>query len=240
MFQMKQGSLLAKINAVIFDLDNVLYNERDYIDAAYLNIAAFLSNHCHRQREQIYQKLLNDLQKKTSLYPRLFNDALADLGLDQAMLPEILKIYANITIDLQFYQGAEQLLETLRKQGVKLGLVTNGNVETQRNKVRLLGVEQYFDVVVYARELGNHNEKPNPEVYRVTIQALNCEPEETICVGDNPYTDFFGAKKLGVRTVRLLRGEFKDIRLSAEYEADLAVRNLEELSKVIERGNQPV
>ena len=228
---------MAKTKAVIFDLDNVLFNEQDYIKAAYRNIAAFLSK-CHRlQEEQVYQKLLNDLQKKTSLYSRLFNDLLADLGLDQALLAEILKIYANVTVDLKLYPGAEHLLETLRKQGTRLGLVTNGNVETQRNKVRLLGIEKYFDVVVYARELGKEHEKPNPEVYRVIIQTLHCTPEETICIGDNPYTDFSGAKKLGMRTVRLLSGEFRNIRLSEEYEAESTIRNLEEFFTIIEQSN---
>jgi len=54
---------LVRINAVIFDLDNVLFNEQDYINAAYRNIAAFLSNRYRLQKDQVYQKLLKDLQK---------------------------------------------------------------------------------------------------------------------------------------------------------------------------------
>jgi putative hydrolase of the HAD superfamily len=237
MYQIKRGSLLAKINAVIFDLDNVLFNERDYINAAYRNIASFLSKRHHLQEAQVYQKLLNDLQTKTSLYPRLFNDAIADLGLDQAVLPEILKIYGTVTAKLELASGAEHLLETLRKQEIRLGLVTNGNVETQRNKVQLLGIEKYFDAVFYARELGKENEKPNPEVYRIILNALHSKPDAAICIGDNPYTDFYGAKKLGLRTVRLIAGEFKNVRLSKEYEADLEVRNLEEFYTTIEQSN---
>jgi putative hydrolase of the HAD superfamily len=101
----------------------------------------------------------------------------------------------------------------------------------------LLGIEKYFDSVVYARELGKENEKPNPEAYRVALQALRSKPDETICIGDNPHTDFYGAKKLGVRTVRLIGGEFKDVKLSGEYEADLSVRNLEEFYIIIEQSN---
>lgn len=237
MCQMKQGFTLVQINAVIFDLDNVLFNEEDYIKAAYRDIAAFLSGRHGLREEQVYQKLVSDLQKKTSLYPHLFNDLLADLGLEQTLLPDILKIYSNVTVDLQIALDVEHLLKTLQKRRVKLGLLTNGNVETQKNKVRLLGVENYFDAVVYARELGKENEKPSPEAYRVILQALRCKPEEAICLGDNPYTDFYGAKKLGVRTVRLLCGEFKDVKLSTDYEADLAVRNLEELFKLIAQSN---
>ena len=226
---------MVRISTIIFDLDNVLYNERDYIHAAYREIAAFISERYRLQKEQIYQKLLIDLQTKTSLYPHLFDDLLADLGLNKSVLPNILNIYANTNVDLKLFEGAKHLLKTLKKQKIRLGLVTNGNVETQKNKVRLLGIEKYFDAVVYARDLGK--EKPNPAVYRVTLETLRSKPEETICIGDNPYTDFLGAKKLGIRTVRYLNGEFKEVKLSREYEADLAVRNLEELAEIIAQSN---
>jgi len=234
---MERGLILVQISAVIFDLDNVLFNEQDYINAAYRNIAVFLSKRFRLQEEQVYQKLLNDLQKKTSRYPHLFNDLLTDLGLDQVTLPDILKIYASTNINLKLYPDAENLLSALKNQKIKLVLVTNGNVETQRNKVGLLKIEKYFDIIVYARELGKENEKPNPEVYRLIFQTLGSKPEEAISIGDNPYTDFLGAKKIGVRTVRLLSGEFKDVRLSEEYEADLSVGNLEEFSKIIAQSN---
>jgi putative hydrolase of the HAD superfamily len=229
---------LVRINAVIFDLDNVLFCEQDYINAAYRNIAVFLSKSYRLSEEQVYQKLLKDLQKKTSMCSHLFDDFLIDFGLDKRIVSDILWIYANTTLNLGLYPDAEHLLSTLKKQKIKLGLVTNGNAETQRNKVRLLNIEKYFDTIVYALELGKENEKPNPKAYRLTLQALRSKPEETICIGDNPYTDFYGAKKLGIRTVRLRNGEFRDVRLSEEYEADLMVRNLKEFSNIIAQNNQ--
>ena len=234
---MEWGLELARISAVIFDLDNVLFNEQDYIDAAYREIATFLSKHYHLPEEQVYQKLLNELRKKTTLYPHLFNDIIADFGLDKAILPYILKIYANTTVNIEPFPSAELLLKTLKKQKIKLGLLTNGNVETQRNKVRLLRIKKYFDTIKYASKNGKEDEKPNPKVYSITLKTLGSKPEETICIGDNPYTDFWGAKKLGIRTVRLLSGEFRNIKLSEEYEADLTVRNLEEFFAIIERSN---
>jgi putative hydrolase of the HAD superfamily len=228
---------LVQINAVIFDLDNVLFDERDYINAAYRNIAVYLAKCYGLSEAEIYQKLLDDLEKKTSVYPHLFDDLLAYLGLDPVTIPQILNIYASTNPHLELYPDAEHLLIALKDRKIKLGLVTNGIVETQKNKVRLLGVEKYFDVIVYARELGRENEKPNPEAYRVTLEALRSKPEETVCIGDNPHTDFYGAKKLGLQTVRLLNGEFKDIRLSQEHEADLTVRSLEEFSKILAQSS---
>ena len=138
------------------------------------------------------------------------------------------------------HEEARQIIEDAKgKVDISVKEETNplSNHSTQRNKVSLLKIEKYFDTIKYARKIGKENEKPNPEVYRITLEALRSKPEETICIGDNPYTDFWGAKKLGIRTVRLLSGEFRDIRLSEEYEADLAVRNLEEFSTIIEQSN---
>jgi putative hydrolase of the HAD superfamily len=225
---------LARINAVIFDLDNVLFDEQDYINAAYRNIARFLSERYRLWEKQIYTKLINDLHKKTSMYSHLFNDLLADLGLGSEMLPEILKIYANTTVKLELYPEVEPLFKALKRQKIKLGLVTNGNVEVQRNKVRLLGIEKYFDTIVYARELGRNNEKPNPAAFLATLKRLAVKPERVLCIGDNPHTDFFGAKKLGMRTVRILSGEFKDVTLNDDYEADETVPSLKELDNIVE------
>ena len=224
---------MGQIRAVVFDLDNVLYDETDYIFAAYREIAAFLSNKCGLPSSEIYSRLVSDFQKKTSMYPRLFNDFVADLGLGQEVVPEILRIYVSVSPKLSIYSEAEDVLRRLGLDGVKLGLLTNGNVATQRNKVELLGLEKFFDAVVFARERGREYEKPNPEAYRVVLRALRVLPEESVCVGDNPHTDFLGARQLGLKSVRLLRGEFRDVRLGAEYEADITVESLTELLGVL-------
>ena len=227
---------MSRIRAVIFDLDNVLYAEKDYILAAYREIAGFLSPRCSLSKREIYGKLVGGWRRKTSMYPRLFNDLVADLGLGQELVPELLRIYVGVAPKLSLHPGAGDLLGFLRGRGMKLGLLTNGNVGAQRNKVHLLGIEEFFDVVVYAREKGKESEKPNPEAYRGVLDLLHVAPEETVCVGDNPHTDFWGAKKLGMRTVRVLSGEFKDVRLATEYESDVDVRTLDEFFKFIEQG----
>ena len=225
------------IKAVIFDLDNTLYDETDYIYAAYRGVARFLSNRCRFSEEELYTKLVSDLKKKGSLYPRLFNDLVADLGLDQSLVPDILSLYAGVDVPISLFAESEATLLTLRQLGMKLALVTNGGTKTQRNKVRLLDVEKYFEVIVYSRETEGALEKPHPEVYEETLKKLGTRAENVLCVGDNPYTDFLGAKKLRMRTLRLLRGEFRDVHLSDEYEAEYVLNSLEGLFEVLKYIN---
>ena len=225
---------MSGIRAVIFDLDDVLYNEKDYIYAAYRDIADFLSPKCSLTREEIYNRLVESLREKTGMYPRLFNDLVAEIGLGQELVPELLRIYAVVDSHLSLYPGVEEVLERLRQRGFRLGLLSNGTVAIQKNKVRLLGVEKFFDVVAYARENGGEGDKPNPEAYLMVLERLGVSSAETICIGDNPYTDFVGAKEIGMRTVRLLAGEFEHVKLDEKHEADVNVRSLCELLALVE------
>lgn len=230
---------MTRIHAVIFDLDNVLYDERDYLRAVYHNIAAFLSRHYSIDKQEIYHRLTKECKLKTTMYSYLFNDLLDSLGIDQMVLPNLLRIYADTKTRLRLRTSAEMMLSSLKKRNVKLGLLTNGIAEAQANKVKLLGIEEYFDAIVYASQLGEA--KPNQGVYTVILRELDTEPRYTLCIGDNPYTDFLGAKKLGMPTVRLLMGEFRNLRLAEEYEADKTVRTLKELYiylKSYDRSNQ--
>jgi putative hydrolase of the HAD superfamily len=91
--------------------------------------------------------------------------------------------------------------------------------------------------VIYARESESGKEKPDPGAYSVALHKLGVKAEETVCVGDNPHTDFWGAKQLGIVTFRLLCGEFKDVRLSDEFEAEVILDSLSEVMDVLERIN---
>lgn len=224
------------IEAVIFDLDYCLFNEQVYVDAAFRSIAHFLSTKSRHSENTILNKINRTFIDKGSMYPRLFNDTLRDLGLEQNLIGQILDLYGSVDLSIELYSGADDLLSNLKKMDMKLALVTNGMTKTQRHKVQLLGVEKFFDVVLYARECAN-SEKPNPEVYRAALKKLDVYPERTLVVGDNPYTDFWGAKKLGMQTLRLLLGPFRFIRLADEYEAENRIDALYKVAEFIENNN---
>ena len=222
-----------EIKTIILDLDNVLYDETDYIFAAYREIASYLSRHKGVNQKDVFTKLVSEFKKKTSMYSRLFNDLLHDFKLDNDILPKILAIYSCVQPKIKLYEGVEEMLLELKKK-YKLGLLTNGNVKTQKNKVNLLNIENLFDRISYARELGDNNEKPNTMAYKVLLDRLGVQQKNAICIGDNPYTDFIGAKRLGILTVRVLTGEFKDVTVDKEYDADITVNNLKELKNLLE------
>jgi putative hydrolase of the HAD superfamily len=223
-----------EIKAIIFDLDNVLYDERLYIFNAYKEIADYLSKKFRLNEKEIYNRLVNNFQKKTSVYPKLFNNLLEDYfgKYDEDLLKNILSIYSSIKPKIRLYDGTREILLKLKKK-YKLGLLTNGRIETQKNKVKLLDIKNFFDAIVYARKFGKEQEKPSTIPYKALLKNLNISSKNTLSIEDNPYTDFKGAKKLGILTTRVLTGEFKNINSDKKYQPDFTIKNLKELFKLL-------
>jgi putative hydrolase of the HAD superfamily len=94
------------------------------------------------------------------------------------------------------------LLDSLREQGLKLGLVSNAFDPgwLLRRDLTQMGIEQRIDVAVFSSEVGKR--KPHPEIFQVALAALEVAPERTLFVGDRLYEDVRGAGELGMTTVQ--------------------------------------
>lgn len=97
--------------------------------------------------------------------------------------------------------GLEDLLATLMQRGIKLGIVSNGGTKMQSLKLKAMGLDRLFDVVVISEEAGVA--KPDPAIFGLALERLGVEPEEAVFVGDNPTNDVAAAHALGMRTLWL-------------------------------------
>jgi len=59
----------------------------------------------------------------------------------------------------------------------------------------------YFDHLVFSDEVVYA--KPDPRIFKLTLEQLGCGPEMAIQVGDDPITDIIGARRAGMKAVRL-------------------------------------
>lgn len=86
----------------------------------------------------------------------------------------------------------------------RLGIVTNGSADAQREKIKATGLDAYFESVVISTEIGIG--KPDPEPFRRAIAELGTVPGEAIFVGSSPRPDVVGARAAGVYAILLDRG----------------------------------
>lgn len=92
----------------------------------------------------------------------------------------------------------QALLSWLRARGVRVALVTNGRVRTQRAKIRSAGLEPCVDDVWISQDVGAP--KPHRWIFERALRAAACEADRALFVGDDPVADIAGASRRGMRT----------------------------------------
>ncbi len=95
--------------------------------------------------------------------------------------------------------GALDTLLSLRNQGVRLALITNGETSGQREKIRRFELAPFFQSICIEEECGFG--KPDPRVFRQALKEIDVMPEEAWMVGDNLEWDVLAAQKLGIRGI---------------------------------------
>lgn len=99
--------------------------------------------------------------------------------------------------------GARETLRRLRRDRLRLGLITNGNLAEQGRKLDVLGLRELLDEVVISEATGTA--KPDPAIFLRATAALGVAPAEAWFVGDHPANDVDGARNAGLTGVWLRR-----------------------------------
>ena len=211
------------IKAFIFDLDYVLFDEDLYYFLVFKRMCSFLG------LDSEGLDLIKKTYKKIKLKSKdILGDVLKNLDLYTPELQEkFFEFYKNTHKSIPLYDDAQELISLLKAKGHKLGIITNGTTAAQKSKIKCLGIKNIFDEILYARELGEEFEKPHFKPFLEISKRLNMEPFKCAYIGDNPFTDFEGAKKAKFITIRVLRGPYK--KLHSCKNIDFEIDNLTKL-----------
>ena len=125
--------------------------------------------------------------------------------------------------------GAEKILQRLRSAGLRVGLLTNGAPDLQREKIEASGLGLYFDAAVVSGEVGTG--KPEPGIFLHLLAKLGTEPRESLMVGNSLARDIAGAKRAGMPSCWLaLEGEDEPV---GSVEPDYTICSLGELPRIV-------
>jgi pyrophosphatase PpaX len=131
---------------------------------------------------------------------------------------------------LRLYDGIPDLLDSLRKAGIKVGLVTSKSRYTTKMAFDLTGIESYFDATICADESARN--KPYPDPILLCLEAMGVAPAEAAYVGDSP-ADIQAARAAGVEAIAVAWGVFELEALIAE-KPDRVVHTVPELMGILE------
>lgn len=231
------------IDTVIFDLDDTLYKELDFVYGAFKEVCNYLSKEHNKDVHQLYKDTIEIL--KDYGRGKIFNMLCEKYEIKED-ISFLVKIYREAKPSLKLYEDAEYLLNKLKcknsqffiKKGqvpYNLGIITDGKASVQWNKIKALNLEDRVDKIVVTDDYGLEFWKPNEFAYIEMIKYFNCKPEECIYVGDNPNKDFIGARKIGMCTVRIIRevGDHMKTFLDKKYEGDFNIKDLKEVLNLL-------
>lgn len=182
---------------VVFDLDDTLYKEIDYLKSAYRFIADQLeTEHCPAER--IYNAMLNEYYNGRNAFAVV--KSIFDID---TPIETILHWYRTHIPNIALPDDSKELLDYLHDKDIPIGILTDGRSVTQHNKIKALGLNRYVQEqnVVISEEFGS--EKPEEKNYRY-FELQYPGIDNFIYVGDNPQKDFITPNRLGWKTVGLL------------------------------------
>lgn len=225
------------IKLIIFDLDGTLYDPDLYFKSAFKVISKFLARDIiDESASKIEKKLWFFRRKKGSMYKKLFDDVLFHYGVkNKELVKKLVKLFHSAPLtNLKPYDDASEIIEFLSKDHV-LAVVTHGNSEKQSEKLKGLKLLKYFDFVISAKD--EKISKTDKKLYAKVLKK-GYAPREVLYVADNPLTDFIACKRLGIKTVRILRGEFAKTKVAKEYNSEFKIKDFYELKNIIKTINK--
>lgn len=185
---------LDEIKVVIFDLDDTLYQEKDYIKSGYKKIAKRFP-----KIPNMYNKLWKAFLEGKKAIDEVLN---AEEIYSDALKEECLQIYRNQNPEIKLSEEVRELLVGLKQKGFLLGIITDGRPEGQRAKIKALGIEGYFDRIIITDELGGvEYRKPNEKAFLIMKENFSVKYSQMVYVGDNIKKDFIAPNKLGMKSI---------------------------------------
>ncbi len=176
---------------LVFDLDDTLYKEIDFLISAYKEIAQYLL-------PNNWQFLL---AKMISLY-RLGKNVFEFLSKEYKINVEVLlSMYRNHFPNIKLSKNTKEFLDTIKSKNITCVLLTDGRSITQQNKIKALELEKYFDNnIIISEEFGSTKKEGKSFLY------LNEKfPDfDKFYIGDNIEKDFIVPNSLGWKTICLI------------------------------------
>lgn len=182
---------------VVFDLDDTLYKEIDYLKSAFMFIARNLSTEqCNA--EVIFNLMYTAYRDGRNAFSAIKTKLKTDTPIDTFLL-----WYRTHVPDIVLPLDSKKLLDYLYDNNIPMGILTDGRSMTQRNKIKSLGLYRYVPHgnIIISEEFGS--EKPCEANYSF-FESLFPNTEKFIYIGDNPKKDFLAPNRLGWDTIGLV------------------------------------
>lgn len=169
----------------VFDLDDTLYPEIDFLKSGYKAIANYLYP---KIGVDIYQTIFDLYKNGNNAFQWIVDSYSRTITMEN-----LIQIYREHVPSITINKDAKSFLNSLKERNIPLGIITDGRSITQRNKLKSLGISDLFVDIIISEEFGS--EKPNPKNY--TFFEDKYPQSDFYFFGDNTKKDFLTPIQLG-------------------------------------------
>lgn len=207
------------IKALVFDFDGLILETEMPIFLAWQEL--FRRHNCELTTEQWLHNV-GTAEETFNPVADLQRQAGRELELT-AELERRLQRETELIIKQTALPGVREYLEDARQMGLKVGLASSSSCDWVTGHLKRLDLLHFFDAVV-ARDDVAHT-KPDPELYRKAVEALEVQPQEAVAFEDSR-NGLLAARQAGLYCVAVPNELTRSLSLD---EADLLLSSLNDL-----------
>lgn len=204
---------------IVFDLDDTLYNEIDFVKSGLRSVSTLF-----KSSNTVYDKLIAIYESNGS--GKIF-DIFLDSQPSSITVDKCIEQYRNHIPNISLAESTRELLTNLSKK-YDLGLLTDGNATTQKNKFNALKLSPFFDLTIFS---GDHAlSKPNLKLFKM-FEDHYPNASKFYYIADNPKKDFYGPNQLGWTSIQILNpvGIYRNSIPQKDFTASIVLNSLNDL-----------
>ena len=193
---------------VVFDLDDTLYDEVDFVRSGFREVARFLGK--NEYYDFMYELFLKEGSGK------VFNRLIEKFSLDIS-LQKLIEIYRFHKPQIELPEDSLKVLRFTQKY--KTALISDGHYLMQQNKFSALKLEEFIEFPIFTDFY--HTKKPELKPFKMVMEKYANE-KNFVYISDNPKKDFIAPNALGWKTIRFKNpnGIYRHIENNAHYEVE--------------------
>lgn len=209
---------------IVFDLDDTLYKEIDFVKSAYVYINSYINSRFNID-------LSKNIKKCLSGEVNFFDLINSKLHPDQNFpIEKYLELYRFHYPEIKLSKDTSVFFEKILSHNIDFSIITDGRSISQRNKIKALGLYDQVKNIIISEETGF--EKPHFNNFKILNRIYS--NKKLIYIADNTSKDFLAPNSLNWDTICLINNgqniHPQDFNLKIDYLPKIKVNNLTEIN----------
>ncbi|HPI37212.1 MAG TPA: HAD family hydrolase [Ignavibacteriaceae bacterium] len=182
---------MRKFDGIIFDVDGTLTSSNTLIFESFRHITRKHLN-----------KIITD-EEIVALFGPTEEQILRDWFKEKSdtVIKDYFEFYESNHHLADIYPGMKEILEYIKSKDVFIGIFTGKGRRATEISLKILGIFQFFDLIVSGDEVKNH--KPSGEGVNLFIEHFNLDKEKVLLIGDAP-VDILAAREAGIKVASVM------------------------------------